>query len=113
MFSLAGITGNWPYFAIGLLFVGSLAMIFLDICGGLPFLMAVKPSDRNEMSAVYSSFRDVSAIITTGASALVLLVAPLAMVFAFGGSLLLFSWMIGGKLNPRLGEAGWRKQTSP
>ena len=113
MFSLAGITGNWPYIAIGLLFVGSLAMIFLDICGGLPFLMAVKPSDRNEMSAVYSSFRDVSAIITPGASALVLLVAPLAMVFAFGGSLLLFSWMIGGKLNPRLGEAGWRKQTSP
>ena len=113
MFSLAGITGNWPYIAIGLLFVGSLAMIFLDICGGLPFLMAVKPSDRNEMSAVYSSFRDVSAIITPGASALVLLVAPLAMVFAFGGSLLLFSWMIGGQLNPRLGEAGWRKQTSP
>jgi len=113
MFSLAGITGNWPYIAIGLLFVGSLAMIFLDICGGLPFLMAVKPSDRNEMSAVYSSFRDVSAIITPGASALVLLVAPLAMVFAFGGSLLLVSWMIGGKLNPRLGEAGWRKQTSP
>ncbi|MEX0504573.1 MFS transporter [Alphaproteobacteria bacterium LSUCC0719] len=113
MFSLAGITGNWPYFAICLLFVGSLAMIFLDICGGLPFLMAVKPSDRNEMSAVYSSFRDVSAIITPGASALVLLVAPLAMVFAFGGSLLLFSWMIGGKLNPRLGDSSWRKQTSP
>jgi len=113
MFSLAGITGNWPYIAIGLLFVGSLAMIFLDICGGLPFLMAVKPSDRNEMSAVYSSFRDVSAIITPGASALVLLVAPLAMVFAFGGSLLLFSWMIGGKLNPRLGDSSWRKQTRP
>jgi len=113
LFGLAGVTGDWPYVAIGLLFAGSFAMIFLDICGGLPFLMAVKPSDRNEMSAVYSSFRDVSAIITPGASALVLLVAPLAMVFTFGGSLLLFSWMIGGKLNPRLGDSGWRKQTSP
>ena len=113
LFGLAGVTGDWPYVAIGLLFAGSFAMIFLDICGGLPFLMAVKPSDRNEMSAVYSSFRDVSAIITPGASALVLLVAPLAMVFTFGGSLLLFSWMIGGKLNPRLGDSSWRKQTNP
>jgi ACDE family multidrug resistance protein len=113
LFGLAGVTGDWPYVAIGLLFAGSFAMIFLDICGGLPFLMAVKPSDRNEMSAVYSSFRDVSAIITPGASALVLLVAPLAMVFTFGGSLLLFSWMIGGKLNPRLGDSSWRKQTRP
>ncbi len=113
LFGLAGVTGDWPYVAIGLLFGGSFAMIFLDICGGLPFLMAVKPSDRNEMSAVYSSFRDVSAIITPGVSALVLLVAPLAMVFAFGGSLLLVSWMIGGKLNPRLGDSSWRKQTRP
>ena len=30
----------------------------------MPFLMAVKPSERTEMSAVYSSFRDVSGILT-------------------------------------------------
>jgi len=110
LFSLAGIMGDWPLITIGLLFVGSFAMIFLDICGGLPFLMAVKPSDRNEMSAVYSSFRDVSAIVTPGASAVVLLLAPLATVFAFGGSLLLVSWMIAAKLNPRLGAARSRPQ---
>jgi MFS family permease len=102
-FSLAGLVGDWPLVAIGLLLAGSFAMIFLDICGGLPFLMAVKPSDRNEMSAVYSSFRDVSAIVTPGASAVVLLFAPLATVFAFGGGLLLISWMVAAKLNPRLG----------
>ena len=66
--------------------------------------MAVKPSDRDEMSAVYSSFRDVSAIVTPGASAVVLLIAPLSTVFAFGGSLLLLSWGIAGKLNRRLGD---------
>jgi ACDE family multidrug resistance protein len=104
MFTLAGFIGDFPLVAICLLLVGSFAMIFLDICGGLPFLMAVKPSDRNEMSAVYSSFRDVSAIVTPGASAVVLLFAPLSTVFAFGGSLLLVSWMIAGKLNPRLGN---------
>lgn len=104
MFTLAGFIGDFPLVAICLLLVGSFAMIFLDICGGLPFLMAVKPSDRNEMSSVYSSFRDVSAIVTPGASAVVLLFAPLSTVFAFGGSLLLVSWMIAGKLNPRLGN---------
>ncbi|MDA0719913.1 MAG: MFS transporter [Bacteroidetes bacterium] len=104
LFTLAGFIGDFPLVAICLLLAGSFAMIFLDICGGLPFLMAVKPSDRNEMSAVYSSFRDVSAIVTPGASAVVLLFAPLSTVFAFGGSLLLVSWMIAGKLNPRLGN---------
>jgi len=104
LFTLAGFVGDWPLVAICLLFTGSFAMIFLDICGGLPFLMAVKPSDRNEMSAVYSSFRDVSAIVTPGASAVVLLFAPLSTVFAFGGSLLFVSWMIAAKLNPRLGD---------
>jgi MFS transporter, ACDE family, multidrug resistance protein len=29
--------------------------------------MAVKPSERTEMAAVYSSFRDVSGILTPGA----------------------------------------------
>lgn len=104
LFTLAGFIGDFPLVAICLLLAGSFAMIFLDICGGLPFLMAVKPSDRNEMSAVYSSFRDVSAIVTPGASAVVLLFAPLSTVFAFGGSLLLVSWMIAAKLNPRLGN---------
>lgn len=39
-----------------MLVTGSLFLVLLDICGGLPFLMSVKPSQRTEMSAVYSSF---------------------------------------------------------
>ena len=50
--------------------------MLLDVAGGLPFLMAVKPSERTEMAAVYSSFRDVSGILTPGVAWLVLLVAP-------------------------------------
>ena len=113
LFILAGFIGDFPLVAICLLLAGSFAMIFLDICGGLPFLMAVKPSDRNEMSAVYSSFRDVSAIVTPGASAVVLLFAPLSTVFAFGGSLLLVSWMIAAKLNPRLGDVRSHAKHAP
>lgn len=78
-------------------------LVLLDIVGGLPFLMAVKPSERTEMSAVYSSFRDVSGILTPGAAWLVLLVAPLPAIFAAAGAGLLTAWAISGRLHPRLG----------
>ena len=56
-------------------------MIFLDLVAGLPFLMAVKPSERTEMSAVYSTFRDVSNVVTPAIGSLVLLYLPLGGVF--------------------------------
>jgi MFS transporter, ACDE family, multidrug resistance protein len=77
----------------------------LDISGGLPFLMAVKPSERTEMSAVYSSFRDVSGILTPGAAWLVLLVAPLSGIFAVVGSGLFGMWLLASRLHPLLGVA--------
>ena len=76
LFLAAGILGSVPWAAILLLFAGSFFLILLDIRGGLPFLMAVKPSARTEMSAIYSSFRDVSGIITPGAAWVVLLFFP-------------------------------------
>ncbi|WP_343080145.1 MFS transporter [Ostreiculturibacter nitratireducens] len=93
----------WPPFAVIALFAASFFLVVLDMCGGLPFLMAVKPSERSEMSAVYSSFRDVSGIITPGVAWLVLLGAPLAGVFAASGAGLLLAWGIAGRLHPRLG----------
>jgi ACDE family multidrug resistance protein len=93
-----------PVWALVALFLGSCFLILLDICGGLPFLMAVKPSERTEMSAVYSSFRDVSGILTPGAAWLVLLVSPLAGVFVVGGAALGVCWVLAGTLHPRLGS---------
>ena len=61
-----------PWVAVILLFAGSFSLVLLDVAGGLPFMMAVKPSERTEMAAVYSSFRDVSGILTPGAAWLVL-----------------------------------------
>lgn len=66
--------------------------------------MAVKPSERTEMSAIYSSYRDVSGILTPGVAALVLLVAPVAGVFAAGGIALFGAWAVSARLHPRLGE---------
>ena len=100
----AGFCSNWPWAAIVLLMVGSAYLVLLDIAGGLPFLMAVKPSERTEMSAVYSSYRDVSGILSPGFAWLMLLVGPVSGVFAATGMGLFMAWAIAGRLHPRLGR---------
>ncbi|HEX9791191.1 MAG TPA: MFS transporter [Kiloniellales bacterium] len=102
-FIAATLTAGAPWLTVVLLIIGSAFLVLLDICGGLPFLMAVKPSERTEMSAVYSSFRDVSGILTPGVTWFVLLVAPLSGAFAAAGIGLLAAWSIAGHLHPRIG----------
>jgi len=102
-FTMAGILAYYPYATIGMLMFGSLFLILLDVCAGLPFLMAVHPSERTEMSAIYASYRDVSGILTPGVAWLVLLVAPLSGVFVAGGAGLLTGWLLAARVHPRLG----------
>jgi len=105
LFLLAGIPHGVPQVAVLCLMMGSFFLILLDVSGGLPFLLAVKPSERTEMSAIYATYRDVSGILTPGAAWLVLLVAPISGVFMAGGAGLVCAWALAGKLNPRLGSA--------
>lgn len=102
-FILAYISSSEAHLSIALLMVGSGFLIFLDICAGLPFLMAVKPSQRTEMSAVYSTYRDVSGVITPGVAKLVLLFAPLPTVFAVMGVGLFSAMLVASRLHYRLG----------
>lgn len=108
-FIIATLVSPLPWLALVFLFVGSVFLILLDVSAGLPFLLAVKPMQRTEMSAVYSSFRDVSGIITPGVAWLVLLVAPLAGTFAAAGMLLLGGWAMAGTLHPQLGVAAAKR----
>lgn len=94
-----------PWIAVALIFAGGAALILLDVAGSLPFLMAVKPSERTEMAAVYSSYRDVSGFLTPGVAWLVLLVAPVAGVFAACGVALGAAWGVASRVHPRLGTA--------
>lgn len=105
LFAGAGAVSGMPWLAVLALVAGSFFLILLDMSAGLPFLMAVKPSERTEMSAIYSAYRDVSGILTPGAAWLVLLAAPLSGIFVAGGAGLLAMWMLAGRLHPRLGEA--------
>lgn len=103
MFVGSAMSAPLPWATVGLVMAASFFLVLLDVVGGLPFLMAVKPSERTEMAAVYSSFRDVSGILTPGAAWLVLLVAPLPAVFAICGVALAGAFMVAGRLHPRLG----------
>lgn len=90
--------------AVALMFVGAAGLILLDVAGSLPFLMAVKPSERTEMAAVYASYRDVSGFLTPGVAWAVLLVAPVAGVFAACGVALVAAWGVAARVHPRLGS---------
>ena len=106
LFGLAGGVAGMPWLAVTALMAASFFLILLDISGGLPFLLAVKPSERPEMSAVYASFRDISGIVTPGVAWAVLLVAPLPAIFAVMGGGLGLAWWIAGTLPARLGRTG-------
>ncbi len=102
-FVAASFASPLPLLAMGILMIGSFFLILLDIAAGLPFLLAVKPSERTEMAAVYSSFRDVSGIATPGVAWLVLQVLPLAGVFAAIGLMLFGAWGLAGRQHPQIG----------
>lgn len=105
LFCTATIVSGVPMVAVGALMVASFFLILLDISGGLPFLLAVRPFERTEMSAIYSSFRDISGIVTPGAVWLVLLVSPISGVFMAAGASLLGTWVLANTLHPRLGTS--------
>ena len=104
LFCVATLTSALPVLSLACLFFAAFGLVLLDVAGGLPFMMAVKPSERSEMAAVYSSFRDFSGIATPGMAWLVLWVAPLSAIFAASGLAFAAAYTIAGQLHPRLGS---------
>ncbi|MCB5408620.1 MFS transporter [Pseudogemmobacter faecipullorum] len=92
-----------PWLVVFIAFGASLCFLTLDVVGGLPFLMAVKPSQRTEMAAVYTTFRDVSGILTPAVAWGVLFFTPVSGLFAAMGLAMLACWQMAGHLHPRLG----------
>lgn len=105
-FLTAAALSSWPWPTVLVLMLGTLCLVLLDVCAGLPFMMAVKPSQRTEMSAVYSSFRDFSGILSPALAWVVLQFSPVAGVFAMAGVCLLAGWVVAGYLHPHLGVPG-------
>lgn len=102
-FGLAWAATDQAWWTITALFIRSFALIMLDVFGSLPFLMAVKPSERTKMSAVYSSYRDASGILVPTAVWIILLMSPISGIFAVTGLALGSMALLATKLHPRLG----------
>lgn len=102
-FALGWVLSANPWATVASIMGASIFLVALDVCGGLPFLMAVRPAERTEMAAVYSSFRDVSGIATPGVAALVLMVSSVSGVFAAVAIGMGLGWLVAGRLHPRLG----------
>ena len=82
----AGFAGlNYPYLAVGLLLLGSLAAAALDGVGGIPFLRAVRPHERERMTPVYRTFIDFSELIPSFLFAFALLYFNIGVVFVIMG----------------------------
>lgn len=105
LFLLSALAAPLPWLTVIAMMTASVCLVLLDVVGGLPFLMSVKPSERTEMSAVYSSFRDVSSILTPGVAWAVLAVAPTAAIFAACGAAMGAAFLVSNSLHPRLGAA--------
>lgn len=102
---IATVVSPWPILTVCVATLATICFITLDVVGGLPFMMAVRPYERTEMAAVFSSFRDVSGIFAPGLAYGVLLVSPLAGIFAATGLAMAGCYVLAGKLHPRLGVA--------
>ncbi|NPD17073.1 MFS transporter [Xinfangfangia sp. D13-10-4-6] len=105
LLSASALLSFLPLVTVALAFAASFCFVTLDVVGGLPFLMSVKPSERTEMAAVYASFRDVSGIVTPGLAWAVLFVAPVPGIFLAAGLACFGCWWIAASLHPRLGAA--------
>ncbi len=78
----AGLAGaDHPYVTAGLLLAASLAATAIDGVGSIPFLRAVHPHERAEMTGVYRTYLDLSELLPTALFSILLLFAPLSAVF--------------------------------
>jgi MFS family permease len=78
-----------PWLGAATLLVAAFATGSIDGAGNLPFLRAVHPLERAEMTAVFATYRDASQLAPPGVFSLLLKVFELPAVFAAGGAALL------------------------
>jgi MFS family permease len=104
---VATLAASWttdsPMIASACLLVAALGLAAIDAIGNVPFMLAVRPHQRPEMTAVYSTFRDVADLATPGAFAVLLNLFALPAVFAASGLTMLGLSAAARQAHPRLG----------
>ena len=94
-YSLAGFTllsliaaSGSAWLGVTLLLVAAFAMGIVDGAGNLPFLRSVEASERREMTAVFSTYRDMGQLVPPGAFAMILNFFALPAIFLTMGGVL-------------------------
>ncbi|MFQ5786293.1 MAG: MFS transporter [Alphaproteobacteria bacterium] len=100
---LAAFASGMPWLAAALLIVAALCMVVLDALGNVPFMLAVRPRQRPEMTAVYATYRDVADIAPPGVFSLLLKLFELPVVFVASGVAMLALASLSRRVHPRLG----------
>jgi hypothetical protein len=92
-----------PWVGAAFLLVACFCITTVDSIASVPFLLAVKPRERPEMTAVYGTYRDMGELAPPGVFSLLLKVFELPAIFIAGGLGVLGLAMLSRKLHPRLG----------
>ncbi len=89
-----GFAASVPWLGVALLLASATAALLIDGAGNVPFLRAVHPHERAEMTSVYVTFRQTAQLITPGLFAVALSVFALPAVFFVGGATTLaMAWL--------------------
>ncbi len=98
----AGLAGtHFPYVAIALLLVASVAAAALDGVGGIPFLRAVRPHERQRMMPVYRTSLDLSDLLPSFIFAFTLMWLEIGSVFVILGVWLAIVGALAWRYLPR------------
>jgi len=84
---------GWPLAGIILILASCLCAAWLDAVGNAPFVRAVRPLERAEMTSLYTTYRDFGRIVPQGVFAVALIYLPVESVFALAGvGMLVGAW---------------------
>lgn len=91
---LIGVIQPPPVALAVLVFIASIGAMTLDALGNIPFLRAVHPYERAEMTAVFRTYIEMSQLLPAAIYAVLLIYFPLSVVFiALGLQLLAAAWL--------------------
>ena len=85
----AAVATGEAYLGAAVLLLAAFATGIIDGAGNVPFLRAVHPHERAEMTTVFATYRDAGNLITPGVFSALLKVFELPAVFVAGGAALL------------------------
>ena len=109
---VAATNGN-PLLAACFLIVAAAATSIVDSCGNVPFLNAVRPHERSEMTTVYATYRDISRVASLGVYTLLLSIFPFTGIFIAGGGAMILLSLCARKLPRRLGIPKKDRERAP